>query len=284
MNNKFALQLSDGEFRRIQDLVYDSIGVSLTEAKRALVVSRLSRRLREIDINSFSEYLDYLERNPKELEEIMNRITTGVTRFFREKHHFQYLKQEYLPYLEGRVKEKGIKPCIRAWSAGCSTGEEPYTLAMVLDNFFGSKNNWRLKMLASDINTEVLNKARQGIYSRQEIEGIPYSLLTRYFQLGTGQNEGKLKVKDGLRRMITFRKINLSRPNKYPLADPLHIIFCRNVFIYFNRETQNMILNAFHRHLIPNGLLFLGHSESIDADTAAGKWRLIKHTIYRRLD
>lgn len=282
-----SFSLTDEQFNTIRTMVYDSIGVNLTEAKRQLVVSRLSRRLRELKMDSFGIYLDYLTSNRSELEVLFNRITTGVTKFFRENHHFEYLTQEYLPKFEEEQKKKREELIIRGWSAGCSTGEEPYTISMVLHDYFSRhKKRIPIQILASDINTEVLTKAKKGVYKKKEVVDIPYQFLKRYFLLGTGPNEGALKVKEDIASPITFRQINLTSAKGFPISKPLTFIFCRNVFIYFNRETQLRLLDNFHQHLIPGGILFLGHSESIPYDTSTNsqpKWRLIRQTIYERL-
>lgn len=275
--------LSAKDFQAVQQIVYDSIGVNLTEAKKALVVSRLSKRLRELKMQTFAQYFQFLHESPAETEVMFNYLTTNVTRFFREEHHFEHLCREYLPNWESQVQTGRGEKKIRAWSAGCSTGEEPYTLAMVLQDYFRGKREWSLNILASDINTAVLEKGALGMYSRQEVEGIPYNYLRKYFKLGTGPNEGYFKAKKMLRDLVAFRRINLVSPEKYPAAGSFNMIFCRNVFIYFDRETRRDILKRFHRCLQPGGLLFLGHSESINTlDERNGCWRVLRHTVYEK--
>lgn len=277
-------KLTDEEFSTIQKMVYNSIGVNLTEAKRSLTISRLSKRLRELELDSFTQYIRFLERTPGELDVLFNLITTNVTNFFREKHHFAYLEQEYFPWCEAEKKARGGAKTIRAWSSACSTGEEPYTLAMVMQEYFSAAKGWTPRIMASDINTEALNKARAGVYKKQEVTGVPYDLLKKYFRLGSGANQGLFKVKDVLQKMISFQRVNLTSSKEYPFSEPLDIIFCRNVFIYFDRDTQNKILHRFHQCLKPQGLLFLGHSESINLrGEHLGKWQLLSHTIYQRL-
>ena len=277
-------KLSTRDFQAVRQIVYDSIGVNLTEAKKALVVSRLSKRLRELKMQTFKQYFQFLQESPGEVEIMFNYLTTNVTRFFREKHHFEHLCLEYLPYWESGAGKDSGKKKIRAWSAGCSTGEEPYTLAMVLHDYFQGKNGWSINILASDVNSAVLEKACAGIYTRQEVEGIPYNYLKKYFKLGTGPNAGFFKVKIVLQDLIAFRRINLVSPEKYPAAGSLNLIFCRNVFIYFDREIRRRILEHFHRSLFPGGLLFLGHSESINTlDRRTGRWRMLRHTVYEKM-
>ena len=272
--------LNDEDFLALRSLVYQSIGVNLTDTKRSLVISRLSKRLRELNITVFGDYMNLIKANSDELEILFNLITTNVTKFFREEHHFNYLTNQYLPNLEQRVGSG--KKAIRAWSAACSTGEEPYTLAMVLHNYFEKKKDWNIRILASDINTETLSKAESGIYTKDEVSDIPYELLTRYFKLGTGENKGLFKVKDELKKIISFKQINLTGNNPYPIGDELNFIFCRNVFIYFDRDTQSKILARFNDHLSRDGILFLGHSESIHSPGGKDVWRLIRHTIYEK--
>lgn len=277
-------ELSPEEFEFIRKMVYDNIGVNLTPSKKALVVSRLKKRLRELSFNTFNEYLGYLERSENELDVMFNLITTNVTKFFREPKHFKFLYFNYFSYLEELRKANKIGNTIRAWSAGCSTGEEAYTLAMFLHYYFIEKRkNWKVKVLASDINNEVLNKAKSGIYTKDEVYGVPNKLLKRYFKLGVGTNEGKFRVKEELKNLITFKRINLAGEKEYPIKEPFQIIFCRNVFIYFDRSTQNRILNNFNNLLIPGGILCLGHSESIDTRKPENQvYKLLEHTIYQK--
>ncbi|MGF7186313.1 chemotaxis protein methyltransferase CheR [Desulfitispora alkaliphila] len=281
----YTIKLTDDEFVKIKSMVFKEIGVNLTEAKRSLVISRLNKRLRELGLLSFSQYIEYTQDNRDELEIIFNRITTNVTKFFRENHHFEYLYEQYLPVLEQKITNiDDSNKTLRVWSAACSTGEEPYTIAMVLSEYFANKPKWNYKILASDINTETLKKASSGIYTKKEVEEIPYNMLKKYFQVGTGQNSGLFKIKDIVRNNISFRKINLTAEKEYPIQSALDIIFCRNVFIYFSRETQAKVLNRYYEHLKPGGLLFLGHSESIGtAQELREKWAFKRHTIYERL-
>ncbi len=277
-------ELSQEEFEFIRKMVYDNIGVNLTQSKKALVVSRLKKRLRELNFTSFKDYLSYLEKAENELDIVFNLITTNVTKFFREPHHFKYLYYNYFDYLQELRQQGKISNTIRAWSSGCSTGEEPYTLGMFLHYYFlNNRRDWKVKILASDINLEVLAKAKKGVYTKDEVAGLPSPLLKRYFKLGTGPNKGILKVKDEVKNLITFKRINLVGEEEYPIKEPFHIIFCRNVFIYFDKETQNRILKNFDKHLVPGGLLCLGHSESINTREPGNEnWHLIKHTIYQK--
>ncbi|MCK8816823.1 protein-glutamate O-methyltransferase CheR [Natroniella sulfidigena] len=282
MEEKRAERLSEVEFNTIRQLVADSIGVNLTTKKKQLVISRLSKRLRKLGLSDFSQYLELVEEDKKEKEMMFNLITTNVTHFFREEHHFDYLTEELFPQLEEQAEAKKKSKRVRIWSAACSTGEEAYSVAIVAADYFRDKG-WKIEILASDINTEVLSVAKRGVYSKEQVKKIPYHLLTDYFKLGVGPNQGLLKVKEKLSKMITFYRINLAADRSYPIAEPLDIILCRNVFIYFNQETQNEIINRFYQHLTEGGLLLMGHSEKINLLNQGSKWELIRPTIYQKL-
>ncbi|MGM0501548.1 MAG: CheR family methyltransferase [Bacillota bacterium] len=268
-------QISQRVFDHISDLIYQEIGVHLPKKKKSMVNSRLSKRIRKLGLSDFKEYCDYLEDNKKELLHLFNTLTTNVTHFFREKHHFEFLKNQVFPELKQNNNKK-----VRGWSAGCSSGEEAYTLAILLSEFFSK--SWDVKILGTDINTEVLTAARKGIYHHRQVKKAPYELLTKYFQLGSGENEGLFKVKDKLKKLVVFRRSNLNQ-KQYPIKSELDFIFCRNVFIYFNKNTQSQILNKFHSYLKTGGYLFLGHSESISAEDQANKWRSVAKTTYQKI-
>ncbi|MBM7555913.1 CheR family methyltransferase [Halanaerobacter jeridensis] len=268
-------EISEKIFNHISDLIYQEIGVHLPQKKKAMVNSRLSKRIRKLGLQDFEDYCQYLENNKQELLHLFNTLTTNVTHFFREKHHFDFLCNNVLP----QVKDEKAGKKVRGWSAGCSSGEEAYTLAILLSEFFNQ--SWDTKILATDINTEVLNAAQKGIYHQRQVKKVPYELLTKYFQLGTGENKGLFKVKSKLKKLVQFRRSNLNQ-NQYPIKSKLDFIFCRNVFIYFNDKTQNKILNRFHKHLKPEGYLFLGHSESINTEEREGKWESVYKTVYQK--
>jgi len=276
----FRKQISDEAFDQISQLVQQKIGLNLTKKKKAMVHSRLAKRIRKLGLDSFDEYYEFLNGNDSELIHLYNMLTTNVTKFFREKYHFDFLQEEVFP----QIKADKSKKKVRIWSAGCSSGEEVYSLAISLKEFF-NLDEWDIKILATDINTEVLELAKRGIYHQRQIQPIPYKLLTKYFKLGQGQNEGLFKVKNELRNLIIFKKLNLNQNESYPIKSRLDFIFCRNVFIYFKKETRNSILNRFHRHLKRGGYLFLGHSEAINTAGELGrKWRLIRQTTYQKIN
>ncbi|MFO7819338.1 MAG: protein-glutamate O-methyltransferase CheR [Halanaerobacter sp.] len=268
-------EISEELFNHISDLIYEEIGVNLPQKKKAMVNSRLSKRIRKLGLQDFSAYSNYLEDNKQELLHLFNTLTTNVTHFFREKHHFDFLCDNVFP--EIKQEKQGKK--VRCWSAGCSSGEEAYTLAILLSEFF--PKSWDTKVLATDINTQVLKAAQQGIYHKRQVKKVPYDLLKKYFKLGSGENKGLFKVKDRLKKLVQFRRSNLNE-NQYPIKSKLDFIFCRNVFIYFNSETQNKILDRFHRYLKAGGYLFLGHSESINTEERQNKWESVYKTVYQK--
>ena len=275
--------MSDEEFQMIREKVYDTIGVNLTDAKRALVISRLSKRLRELGYSRFTDYFRFLEKDPKELDVLFNLITTNVTHFFRERHHFEFLMGGYFRELVQDAQAKARPKKLRIWSAGCSTGEEPYSIAMVANEFFGKKKGWDIRILASDVNLEVLAAAEAGIYDKSKLQGVPYNYLKKYFKLGTGKNSGKFKVKESLKKLISLKRINLAETDHYPIKEPLDVIFCRNVFIYFDKPTQIRIMDKYYEKLREGGVLFLGHSESIDkGELARGRWMGLGQTMYKK--
>jgi len=276
-----GLSLSEKEFKAFRELIYDVAGISLSPVKRALVCARLSKRLRELGIGSFAEYYAYLiSQGPgsDEYQAMINCITTNKTDFFREPHHFDFLREHVFPNLKERVRH-GCPPRLRIWSAGCSTGEEPYTIAIALREHFGPLTGWDVRILASDIDTDVLGKAEAGLYALDRIEGIPEALKRRYFLRGSGEWNGYCRVRPELQQLITFRQVNLIE-TPWPMRAQFDLIFCRNVLIYFNRETQQKIVTGMAELLGEEGYLFLGHSEN--ADWAPSHLFPLGNTIYRR--
>lgn len=273
-------RITDKEFETIRRLVKEKTGISLGLHKKDLVVSRLARRLRDLRLGSFREYIALLEGagGAEEMVHMINRITTNKTDFFREKHHFDLLAETLLPELYQQGEASGQRR-LRAWSAGCSSGEEPYTIAMVVADFFARRPGWDIKILATDLDTSMLQKASRGLYEARLMEPVPPRMLSRYFRRVQQNGEEFYQVKEELRRMITFRKFNLMRP-EYPLKVALDFVFCRNVLIYFDSEDKVAVVTRFHRVIKPGGYLFVGHSESL---------MMVKHlfrhagpTIYRR--
>ncbi len=257
------------DFERVRELIYDHAGISLNPSKQDMVYSRLARRLRATGINNFRDYLALLESNNKvEWEAFANSLTTNLTSFFRESHHFPLLAEHV-------VKHKGKHP-ISLWCSAASTGEEPYSLAMTMVDAFGSFTP-PVTILATDLDTNVLAKAEAGVYPLERVEKLSADVIKRFFLRGTGAQEGFVCVRPELRAMITFRKVNLLSL-EWPVRGPLDAIFCRNVMIYFDKMTQLKILERFAPLLQADGLLFAGHSESFH--NATHLFRLRGKTVY----
>lgn len=246
-------QFTVKDFERVRKLIYKHAGISLSDSKQELVYSRLSRRLRATGIRSFEEYLNLLERNdPVEWEAFTNSLTTNLTSFFREQHHFPILA-------EHMRKHKGKDP-IALWCSASSTGEEPYSMAMTAVDAFNSYTP-PVTIIATDLDTKVLETAKEGIYPEERVAKLDPALVKRFFLRGTGSQAGMVRVRQELRNMIVFRQLNLL-DNNWPLRAPFDAIFCRNVMIYFDKATQLAILKKFVPLLHDHGLLFAGHSES----------------------
>ena len=246
---KFTAQ----DFKRVQKLIYDHAGISLSESKQELVYSRLSRRLRATGIRSFTDYLSVLENSDaKEWEAFTNALTTNLTSFFREAHHFPILADQMRKY-------KGREP-FSIWCSAASTGEEPYSLAMTAVDTFGTFTP-PVTIIATDLDTNVLETGKAGVYPESRIDKMDPDLIKRFFLRGTGSQQGFVRVRKELRDMITFRQLNLL-DKSWPLRPPLDAIFCRNVMIYFDKPTQLEILKKFVPLLHNDGLLYAGHSES----------------------
>ncbi|BDI30595.1 chemotaxis protein methyltransferase [Capsulimonas corticalis] len=275
-------ELTDKEFAKFRDLIYQLTGIVINEGKRQLVLSRLTKRLRMHGLSSFSEYYELVTNagDDEEQSAFINSITTNKTDFFREPHHFEYIARELVPALAQSARRGERKPMLRVWHAGCSTGEEPYTLGVTLSEAFANHSEWDWRQLASDIDTNVLAHAERGIYDESRTDTIPRDLLRKYFLRGSGEREGSYKVKRELQEHLTFRQVNLLEPS-WPMRPDtkFDIIFCRNVVIYFDKPTQKRLFERFASRLQPGGLLFIGHSESLlgisNAFDACGQ------TIYR---
>lgn len=258
-----TLKLSDGEFRKLREFIYAHTGIALSEHKRALVYARLAKRLRHHRFECFADYYALLTHNDpegEELVEMINCITTNKTDFFREPHHFRFLAERVFPEL--RAKTPGSAKRVRFWSAGTSSGEEAYTVAMTVREAFPISESWDIRILATDIDTRVLAHAENGEYTAEQAARIPQDLLHRYFYQGEGENAGRVQAKQVLKDLIGFRRLNFM-DDPWPMRGPFDAIFCRNVIIYFDRPTQRRLLERFTQLLRPGGYLFLGHSESL---------------------
>ncbi|MFH2125491.1 MAG: protein-glutamate O-methyltransferase [Pseudomonadota bacterium] len=258
-----TFDLKPREYETIRTLVKEKTGINLGLNKRDLVLSRLAKRLRALGLDSFRQYLEYLEgpKGPDELVQMINHITTNKTNFFREMHHFEFLTKKLFPELIKAGQSNRFRQ-IRAWSAGCSSGEEPYSICITASEFLQDKPGWEFKLLATDLDTTMLQKASDMIYESRLLEPVPRHLLHKYFKPVSDNGELLYQASQGLRNMITFRKFNLMR-RKYPLKAPVDFIFCRNVLIYFDQKDKTDILTRFHSALKPGGHFFVGHSESL---------------------
>ncbi|WP_238582507.1 CheR family methyltransferase [Cellvibrio sp. OA-2007] len=259
---------ADADFIRVKAVIYQKAGINLGASKKQLVYSRLARRLRLLNIDSFNEYLNYLDHTPEELQEFINALTTNLTAFFREEHHFDILSN----FIK---KHRYNKPC-RIWCAASSTGEEPYSIAMALVQAYGTYRP-PVEIIASDIDSQVLQSAALGIYAIDRLDVFSHEQKKQFFLRGKGANTGKAKVVDELRELISFRQINLLDKH-WHLSGFFDVIFCRNVMIYFDKSTQLEILGRMVRLLVPDGLYIAGHSESFSH--ANHLVRLVGKTTY----
>jgi len=249
------------EFREFAAFVHRQTGIALNEAKRPLVCARLRKRLRHYGYTRLQQYYDHLiERDPEgeELVRMVNALTTNKTEFFREAHHFDLLRTEILAR---RTAGPGPRR-LRVWSAGCSSGEEAYSIAFTVLESLPGVIDWDVRVLASDIDTDVLARAERGVYLAERAADVPTALRERYFLRGRGANEGLVRVRPEAARLVTFRRINL-RDEAWPIRAAFDAIFCRNVLIYFDRALQQEVIRRLVEHLQPGGYLFLGHSESL---------------------
>jgi chemotaxis protein methyltransferase CheR len=271
--------MSDREFEVFRDLVRRETGIALGPHKRALLEARLAKRLRALALPSFGAYYTHLRRGDPSGEErirFVNAVTTNETAFFREPAHFTYLDGEWLPARRAAADAGGARR-LRAWSAACSTGEEPYSVAMsFLAALDGTR--WDLRILASDIDTEVLSRAATGTYSLEDVARVPVAHLRRFFLRGVGANAGTVRVRPEVRELVTFRRLNLLDPS-WPIRTRFHLVFCRNVMMYFDRPTQAALVARLERLLEPDGLLVLGHAENLLGLGSA--MERVTSTVYR---
>ena len=268
--------LGDAEFDFIRHVVGENAGIVLGPNKRQLVQGRLARRLRELGLPSYEAYCAHVrEAGPEELVGLINALTTNVTSFFRENHHFEALASYMIPEA---MKRNSVSRRLRIWSAGCSSGEEPYCIAMVLTEALPAGVRWDTKILATDIDSDMIAYGQRGVYPVDRLTSVPQERLRRCFRKGIGANSGHALVQPDIARLITFRTLNLMQ--NWPMSGPFDVIFCRNVMIYFDQPTRERIVSRFASLLAPGGYLCLGHSESIHAGTAP--FRLVGKTIYRR--
>lgn len=262
MNNR-EFKFRKSEFNALREIVYARTGIHLKETKFEMVYSRLARRIRALHMANFADYLAYIKSPEGDAEagDFVNAMTTNLTRFFRESHHFQYLRNDVIkPKVEGA--RKGLfERKLRIWSAGCSSGMEPYSIAMTVKASLPANEKWDVKILATDIDTNMLNTGRAGLYRDRDCESIPPKLLQRFV---TMQPDGKGQMNPELRSLISFKYLNLM--DKWPVKGPFDAIFCRNVMIYFDVPTQQKLVKRYMDLLGPEGLIFVGHAEALVAN------------------
>ena len=266
------------EFELFRDYVYKKVGIALAPHKITLVQGRLSKRLRQLNLNTYKEYYDYMIKDPTGEEEfqLISAISTNVTQFFRESGQWDYLTEQ-LPTILATKKDKKL----RIWSAACSSGEEPYSLAIFLHTHIHDFSQWDIKILATDVSKRVLTKATSGVYEEKDIQGVPKYLLNSHFIASKEGDNRVYTVADHLKNMITFRMFNLVYDSFGLFNSCFDIIFCRNVMIYFDGETQQKLISNYHKVLCNDGLLFVGHSESLTRNK--DEFMLLRPSIYQKI-
>lgn len=271
--------LGEREFRLISDLVYEHCGINLHDGKKELVRARLAKRLREGNFRTFSEYIRHVLDDPTggEFAVLVDSLSTNLTKFFREEQHFEYLRSRWLPsQLAAKQSRHDFR--IRGWSAGCSSGEEPYSVAITLLEAVQGRGRWDVKLLATDVSTRILEKAREGLYEKDRVEPIPPALRNKYLTRIRQDGGDLYEVADSLRNVVIFGHLNLVQD--WPVKGPVDFIFCRNVMIYFDKPTQNRLINRFYDLLASGGVLFTGHSESLTG--IEHKFKYVQPTIYTK--
>lgn len=261
------MKLKQAEFETIQSKIYDYCGINLHEGKQALVRSRVMKRIRKLGLRDFSHYIDYLEADTsgEEFLALVDVLTTNKTSFFRESQHFDFIVENVLPEINGRQ--------VKWWSAGCSSGEEAVTCSIVIQE--QNINPRAVKILGTDISRDVIRTAKRGVYHEKRFKNIAPRLVQKYFKKG---NQNRYQISEKVRQMITYGRLNLKK--KWPLNGPFQVIMCRNVMIYFNRQTQQQLVSRFRDILEPGGYLFLGHSESIAS--ADRNFANVSPAVYRK--
>lgn len=274
--------LSSRDFTLLSRYIHSECGIHISTGKKTMVEGRLRKRLRALGLHTFEAYLEYLfspeGQGKAEWIYLIDEVTTNKTDFFRESSHFSLLTERILPELI-RTNGAGTRSRLNVWSAGCSTGEEPYTLAIVLSEFAAVFPNFKFSILATDISTKVLEKAKKGIYEHEKIEVIPMPLRKKYLLRSKDKSSNLIRIAPELRTMVSYQRLNLL-DNPLGIGVEMNIIFCRNVLIYFDRPTQESVLSRFCSHLVPGGFLFTGHSETLHNMNLP--LTQVANTVYRR--
>lgn len=270
---------TENDFNYLSQLVGETTGITLKKEKRELVYGRLTKRLRVLGLTNFKQYCDRLrDGDDNEMANLINSITTNVTNFFREIHHFEFLQSTLLHEI-AKSKTHQSHPKLRIWSAGCSSGNEPYSIAIVLKETIKNLNQWDAKILATDLDSNILSIAKEGVYPSSIIDKVSDSRKKKWFKYGSGSNQGSVKVSQELIDLIRFKQLNLIE--EWPLKGLFDIIFCRNVAIYFDKNTREKLVDRFADHLTDNGYLFVGHSETLHG--ISNRFECVGKTIYRKI-
>lgn len=273
-DREFSFSTSDYEF--LARLLKEKTGIDLGPTKQNMVYARLAKRLRKLNIDSFREYCDFIA-GPQGVDELgatLNALTTNLTKFFRENHHFEHLGNQALSEIRARNTTAAKK--LRIWSAGCSSGEEPYSIAITLRSAMPDIAQWDARILATDIDTEMVRRGSEGIYPVNSMESIPNDIRHRYFDQ---HGADKVRVKADVRQMISFKHLNLMA--HWPMKGPFDAIFCRNVVIYFDKDTQRVLFDRYANLLVPGGFLYIGHSENLFGITE--RFKLLGRNVHRKI-
>lgn len=282
-SNGFNLKISDKEYNLLVALIYDRSGINLGSNKKELVKARLNKRIKALNLNTFKEYYEYVVKpeGEDELVEMLNAISTNVTSFFRENSHFDFMTKKALPEIVERKTKSGEKR-IRIWSSACSTGEEVYTILITVLEYIKDPRGWDIKVLGTDISTKALALARNGVYDKEKISNIPGLLVSKYFDIHEEKGEKYYKVKEEVQRMGMFTRLNLM-DKVFPFRNKIDIIFCRNVMIYFDKQTQTEVVKKFEKYLDEGGYLFIGHSESL-IGMDIKKLKCMQTAVYKKIE
>jgi len=273
-------ELTGADFKFLAGQVHELTGIVIHERKRDMIYARLSRRLRTLGMTSFSEYCDFLgsPEGGAEIAAMINAVTTNLTHFFREPHHFEHLRQTALPGFVASARN-GADKRLRLWSAGCSSGEEPYSIAMTVKSTPVDLSRWDVRILATDLDSDMVARGSAGSYKAADAESIPTDLAAKYTDEVRTTKEPEVRMRDGLRQMIAFKQLNLV--GAWPMRGPFDAIFCRNVMIYFDADAKARLVDRFAELLRLDGWLYIGHSESLMKMT--DRFQLVGRTIYRRV-
>lgn len=274
-----SVELLDNEFTAISELVLEKAGINLHAGKKELVRARLGNIIRNGNFGTFSNFFEHTiqDQSGNELVRLLDAISTNLTYFFRESMHFNFMAEAFLPeIISSRANSRPNR--LRIWSAGCSTGEEPYSIAMTLLDHLPSINSMDVKILATDLSTRVLKVASKGVYNDEKVSGVPFKTIKKYFKKGHGSAAGSYLVKNSVKRLVTFRRLNLI--DAFPFNGPFDLIFCRNVMIYFNKDTRQQLVERFYKIIREKGYLFMGHSESLSLIN--NNFRYVQPTIYKK--